>query len=185
MILNLLNFCYRKLLPLIIICLANTDLQAQIHPENESTKLKLTFDQNIDLTIYENLGFFRKFKNTLTFYNNKLEMSFSGNLVEQGLANSFISPDLQLQTELELTYKLRDNLSINSFGKYITNPLNNGGNGQTRYNPLFEQSEIGLEVKTELQKNIQLEVGDKILLDNNNLNLKSPMRVYTRLLKKF
>ena len=112
-------------------------------------------------------------------------MSFSGNLVEQGLANSFISPDLQLQAELELTYKLRDNLSINSFGKYITNPLNNGGNGQTRYNSLFEQSEIGLEVKTELQKNIQLEVGDKILLDNNNLNLKSPMRVYTRLLKKF
>ncbi len=175
--------CSIKLfLILVILSLNSTLLSAQ--KEVESKNLKTSFNQQKDSVVYNDLGFFKKYKNSISFYNNKLEMSFSASHVVQGLANSNTLPDIQLQAEAEFVYKLKPRFDIYAIGKYLSNPINNQGTSQTYMNPLFEQSELGLGIKTEIH-DIKLDLGPKLILDSQNLNKGNSFRMSTKLLKKF
>ena len=158
----------------------NTSAQTETHAEH----IQKTFYQQKEFEVYENVGFFKTYKNTLSFYNKKMALSFSGGHAVQGLALTSKLPDIQLLAEARITYQLNENLQVYSLGKYISKPINNSGMSQTYMNPSFEQSELGLGVKANIY-DLEFDMGPQLILDTQSLNTNNSLRINTKISKKF
>lgn len=152
--------------------------------ETKSKKFKSSFNQQKEFEIYNDLGFFKTYKNTLSFYNNKMGISFTAGHTVQGLALTSKLPDIQLMTEVLLTYDVKSNLQIYALGKYVDRPINNSGESQTYMNPLFEQSELGMGIKASIY-DFELDMGPKLILDTQSINSNNSFRINTKISKKF
>ena len=157
---------------------------AQNKTETNASKFKSTFQQEKEFEVYENIGFFKTYKNTLSFYNQKMGVSFTAGHVVQGLALSSTLPDIQLMAEVLLTYEVKSDFQIYVLGKYVDSPINNSGRSQTYMNPMFEQSELGMGIKANIY-DIEFDMGPKLILDTQSINSNNSFRINTKISKKF
>ena len=157
---------------------------SQKETETNVKKFKSAFQQDKEFEVYENIGFFKTYKNTLSFYNQKMGISFTAGHAVQGLALSPKLPDIQLMTQVLLTHDVQSNLQIYALGKYVDRPIHNSGESQTSMNPLFEQSELGMGIKANIY-DIELDMGPKLILDTQSINSNNSFRINTKISKKF
>ncbi|MEH6656971.1 hypothetical protein [Leeuwenhoekiella marinoflava] len=181
---NYVQIYLKKFLTISIIGLFCNEFIAQTETKTNPKKFKSTFNQQKEFEVYANYGFFKTYKNTLSFYNNKMGISFTAGHTVQGLTLSSKLPDIQLMTEIVLTYDVKSNIQIYALGKYVDRPINNSGESQSYMNPLFEQSEFGMGIKASID-DLEFDIGPKLILDTQSLNSNNSFRINTKISKKF